>query len=132
MKMFIRTQIISFFFGVAWLLLLNILTILQNPKQFTIKYMNGFLWIFAFFLTISLIINIRKYIGRKWTALPLIFLPYVLIYQFFFPLMQKSIGIGNKAYYVTFDYLTLSTIPIMTASLLIGTFLGILLSKKLI
>jgi hypothetical protein len=130
MKTLIRTQIISFVLGIAWLIFLNILTFLHNPNQFTFKYVSGFLWIFSIFLTISLILNVRKYIGRRWIALPLIFFPYLFIYQFFFPLIQKAIGIGNDAYYLTFDYLTLSTMSIMTASVLIGTLLGILFSKK--
>lgn len=130
MEIFIRTQVVSIIFSLGWVVYINIITFLSNPTKRTIKYTDLLIWLLALILTIVYTLITRKYIGRKWLALPLVFLPYLLIYQFLFPAIQRVIGIGGLGYYLSFSYFSSETAHIMSSVVLISTLLGIILARK--
>lgn len=130
MKTFLRTQAVAIFFSIGWIVYLNLITFLNNPNLGTIRYIDTFIWLFAIVLTIIYLIIVRNYIGRSWLAFPLIFFPYLLVYQYIFPLIQRAIGIGGSGYYVTFDFISIRTTSIVSMSVFIATLLGIMLSKR--
>jgi hypothetical protein len=130
MKFFLRTQVVSILFGLGWLLFLNLLTYLHDPAKGTMMYIDRLSWLFALVLIIFGIVTVKNFIGRRWLALILIPIPFVLVYQPLFPILQKATGIGSNGYDLAFDFLLVKTGFFMIVSVLTATLLGILFAKK--
>jgi uncharacterized membrane protein len=130
MKLFLRTQLVSIMFGLGWILLLNILTYLHHPAKGTMMYIDWLSLLLALVITVIGIVMVKNFIGRRWLALILIPIPFLLVYQPLFPILQKAMGIGSNGYFIAFDFLLVKMGYIMTLSVLTGTLLGILFAKK--
>lgn len=129
MKTFLKTQIISIFFGVCWILYLNVLAFLNHPTR-AIMIIDWFVWGLALGLTVFYVFLIKRLIGRKWVALPLILLPYWFLYQPIFSKIQTFVGIGNQVHNEMIYFFSLITGTIMAVSPLLGLVIGMLLSKN--
>jgi len=129
-SIFLRSQAVAIIFSLGYVVYLNILVFLNDPSRGTLMYMDGFIWGLAIIWTIIYMVIVRKYIGRQWLALPLIFLPYLLVYHYLFTFLEKVVGIGGMGYDLIFDFIYNETTYVMVLSVLIATVLGIVFSKN--
>lgn len=129
MKTFLKSQLVSIFFGVSWILYLNLIAFLNHPSR-AIMYIDWFVWGIPLFLTLIFIFIVKNYLGRKWVALPLVFFPYLLIYQPLFIRIQTALGFGSEGHREVIQFFSILTGTAMITSVLLALLIGILMAKK--
>ncbi|WP_040209335.1 hypothetical protein [Neobacillus jeddahensis] len=126
MKVLMKTQLLSIGLAVFWLLFLLALAFLDQPDR-ALQYINLFVYAFALVLGMIYFLLIKKIIGRYWLALPLILVPFLLIYK---PLMQPLLVKMVSEYYGgMINFLALSTGVTYLFAIGFGLALGILFSR---
>jgi hypothetical protein len=126
MRFLIKTQILAILFAVFWVLYLNIVAFFDQPGR-ALQYINWFVFGFAILLTIIYFLMTKYFIGRNWMAVPLILLPYFLIYQPFFERLQSSLA--NDNYRMMINFLSRSTGTLHVITMLFGIMVGIMFSR---
>ncbi|KAA0549893.1 hypothetical protein FZW96_00655 [Bacillus sp. BGMRC 2118] len=129
MLLIIRTQIVAVLLGIGWVFFVNILAYLNHPDRFIeyitpIKYGLVLLTGFLYFLFM------KNYIGRRWLSLPLIFVPYVLIYHPLLPILQQYMKIGSKGHLVNVEYFITTTSLLFLLVILVSIVWSVLISRK--
>ncbi|WP_312470856.1 hypothetical protein [Neobacillus sp.] len=126
MRSLIKTQILAILFAFFWVLYINIVAFFDQPGR-ALQYINWFVFGFAILLTIIYFLMTKYFIGRNWMAVPLILLPYFLIYQPFFERLQSSLV--NDDYRMMINFLSRSTGTLHVITMLFGIMVGIMFSR---
>src|SRR4051794_39511799 len=123
MKFLIKTQIFAILMALFWISYLNVLAFFDQPER-ALQYINWFVYGFAILLAIIYFLLTKYLIGRNWLAVPLIVIPYFLIYK---PIFQKMLlhVVGNS-YGMMIKFLALSTGTTHLLAIILGLGLGIL------
>lgn len=127
MRLLIKTQVISIIFAIFWVLYLNILTFFNQPGR-AMEHINWFVYGFAILFAI-VYFGLTKYvIGRNWLAVPLVIIPYLMVYQ---PILQRFLfSMVSKEYGMILKFLALSTGTIHLLAILISLVFGIVFSNR--
>ena len=127
MKLLLKTQILSIIITTFWIVYLNVLALFDQPGPI-LQYLNWFVYGFALLLTIIYVLLTKYIIGHMWTAIPLVIVPFLLIYQPFFE--RVLLSLVHKKYGMTIHFLSLSTGATHLMAMLIGTVFGIIYSNR--
>ena len=127
MKLLIKTQVLSIIFAIFWVLYLNLLAFFNQPGR-AMEHINLFVFGFVVLFAIVYFVLTKFVIGRNWLAVPLVIIPYLMIYQ---PILQRMmISMVSKGYGMIIKFLALSTGTIHLLAILISMVVGIVLSNK--
>jgi hypothetical protein len=127
MKILIKTQVLSIVFAIFWVLYLNILAFFDQPGR-ALQHLNWFVFGFAFLFAIIYLVLIKYVIGYYWLAVPLVILPYLLIYQ---PFLERILlSLVSKSYGMMLKFLSQSTGTTYLIAILFGLVFGIMFSKR--
>lgn len=129
MLFFIRTQIVAFLLGVGWIFYFNLLAFLHHPNR-AIEYTTPLKFGLLVVIGLLYFLFMKNYIGRRWLALPLIFLPYLFIYHPLFPILQQYMKIGSIGHLLNVEFFTMSTGHLFLMILFVTTILSILFSRR--
>ncbi|MEH7084565.1 hypothetical protein V7139_17760 [Neobacillus drentensis] len=129
MKLFLKTQVLSIIIAFFWIVYLNVLAILDQPGPI-LQYLNWFVYGFAILFAIIYLLLTRYMVGHKWLAIPLVILPYLMIYQ---PILERILlSIVSKSYGMTINFLSLSTGATHLMAILLGLVFGIINTNRYI
>ncbi|MFP5113040.1 hypothetical protein ACSU64_11750 [Bacillaceae bacterium C204] len=127
MKLLLKTQVFSIIIALFWIVYLNILAVFDQPGPI-LQYLNWFVYGFAGLLAIIYLLLTKYIIGHKWLAIPLVIVPYLVIYQ---PILERVLlSLVNKNYGMTINFLSLSTGATHLMAMLIGLVFGIIFSNR--
>lgn len=127
MKFLIKTQVLSFSFAIFWVLYLNILAFFNQPGR-ALQYINWFVYGFAALFAIIYFVLTKYVIGRNLWAVPLVIIPYLMIYQ---PILQQiMLSLVNKGNQMILNFLSLSTGTIHLIAILFSLVFGIVFSNR--
>lgn len=127
MKLLLKTQVLSIIIAFFWIVYLNILAVFDQPGPI-LQYLNWFVYGFAGLLAIIYLLLTKYIIGHKWLAIPLVIVPYLVIYQ---PILERVLlSLVNKNYGMTINFLSLSTGATHLMAMLIGLVFGIIFSNR--
>jgi hypothetical protein len=126
MKLLIKTQLLSIIFAIFWVIFLNILAFFNQPGR-AMEHINLFVYGFAILFALVYFVLTKYVIGRIWLAVPLVIIPYLMIYQ---PLLQRfMISMVSNGYGLSIKFLALSTGTIHFLAILIAVVFGIVFSN---
>ena len=126
MKFLVKTQVLAILFSILWAFYVNVLAFFDQPER-GLEYINYFVYGFAMLLGTIYFLLTKYLIGRKWLALPLILIPFFIIYQpavLNFLLKMMKDGNGDIIH-----FLWLSTGTVHLMALIFGLAFGILFSR---
>lgn len=127
MNLLLKTQVFSIIIAFFWIVYLNVLAIFDQPGPI-LQYLNWFVYGFAILFAIIYILLTKYIIGHKWRAIPLVVLPYLMIYQ---PILERiQLRLVNKSYGMTINFLSLSTSATHLMAILIGLIFGVIISNR--
>lgn len=126
MKLLIKTQLLSIIFAIFWVIFLNILAFFNQPGR-AMEHINMFVYGFAILFAVVYFVLTKYVIGRIWLAVPLVIIPYLMIYQ---PLLQRfMISMVSNGYGLSIKFLALSTGTLHLFAILISLVFGIVFSN---
>jgi hypothetical protein len=127
MKLLLKTQVLSIIFAFCWIVYLNLVAVFDQPGP-VLQYLNWFVYGFSLLFTILYVLLTKYIIGHKWLAVPLVIVPYLMIYQ---PILERILlGLVNNRYGKTIHFLSLSTGATHLMAMLIGLVFGIIFSNR--
>ena len=127
MKLLLKTQILSIIIAIFWIVYLNVLALFDQPGPI-LQYLNWFVYGFALLLTIIYFLLTKYIIGHRWLAIPLVIVPFLMIYQ---PIFERVLlSLVAKNYGMTFNFLSLSTGATHLMAMLIGLVFGIIYTNR--
>ncbi|MEH7305986.1 hypothetical protein [Neobacillus drentensis] len=127
MKFLLKTQVLSIIFAFLWIVYLNILAVLDQPGPI-LQYLNWFVYGFALLLVIIYTLLTKYIVGHMWRAVPMVIVPYLVIYQ---PIFEKILlSLVNKSYGMSIHFLSLSTAATHLMAMLIGLVFGVIFSNR--
>ena len=127
MKLLLKTQVLSIIIALFWIVYLNILAVFDQPGPI-LQYLNWFVYGFAGLLVIIYLLLTKYIIGHKWLAIPLVIVPFLVIYQ---PILERVLlSLVNKNYGMTINFLSLSTGATHLMAMLLALVFGIILSNQ--
>lgn len=127
MKFFIKTQFLAIIFSLLWVIYLNILGFFDQPGR-ALQYINWFVYGFAILFAILCFIMTKYVMDRNWLAVPLVLIPYFLLYN---PIFQRIIAsLYNEGYRSILSFFSRSTGTTYLIATTFGLILGIMFSKK--
>jgi hypothetical protein len=126
MRFFIKTQVLAILFAFFGVIYLNVLAFFDQPGR-ALQYINWFVYGLAILFAVIYIFMTQYFIGRNWLAVPLVLIPYFLLYQPIFHRIQSSLV--NEGYGRLVNFLSISTGSIYLITIIFGLFLGILFSR---
>ncbi|MBM6619635.1 hypothetical protein [Bacillus suaedaesalsae] len=129
MLLFIRTQIVAILLGIGWVFLLNILAFLNHPDRL-IEQITPIKYGLVILTGVFYFLFMKNYTGRRWPALPLIFIPYVFVYHPLFPIIQRYMKIGSKGHLMNVESFILNTSHLFLFVVLVAIVLSIMFSRK--
>ncbi|PFP25856.1 hypothetical protein COJ96_19055 [Bacillus sp. AFS073361] len=127
MKFLLKTQILAIIIAIFWILYLNVVAIFDRPSPI-LQYLNWFVYGFAILFAIIYLLLTKYITGHKWLAIPLVILPYLMIYKLI--LEQILLSLVNKSYGITINFLSLSTGSTHLMAILIGLMFGVIISNR--
>lgn len=127
MKILFKTQVLSITFAIIWVVCLNILAFLDQPER-ALQYINWFVYGFAVLFAIISFLLTKYVIGHNWLAVPLVLVPYLIIYTPFFKGIMLSLV--SKSYGMIINFLSISTGTIYLMAILISLVFGIIFSNR--
>ncbi len=126
MKFLIKTQIYAILAALFWVIYLNVLAFFDQPGR-VLQYINWFVYGFAILLAIIYFLLTKYLIGRNWLAVPLVLIPYFLIYK---PIFQHLVlSVVNEGYGRMVKFLAMSTGTTHLLAMIFGLGIGILFLK---
>lgn len=126
MKFLVKTQIFAVLLVIFWVIYLNVLAFFDQPGR-ALQYINWFVYGLAIVLAIFYFLMTKVFIGRNWMAVPLIVIPYFLLYK---PLAQQMLlSVTNARYGMTLKFFALSTGTTYLLAIIFGLGLGILFTR---
>ena len=127
MKLLIKTQVLSIIFAIFWVIYINILAFFDQPGRILL-YLNWFVYGFAVLFAIIYILLTKYVIGHKWLAVPLVIIPYLIIYK---PILEEILlRFVSKSYGMIINFLALSTGTIQLIAILFSLVFGIMFSNR--
>lgn len=129
MLLFIRTQIVALLLGIGWIFYLNLLAFFHHPNR-AIEYITPLKYGLLVVVGLLYFLFMKNYLGRRWMALLLIFLPYLFIYHPLFPILQQYMNIGSKGHLLNVEFFSLSTSHLFLMLAFVTTTLSILFSRR--
>ncbi len=127
MKFLLKTQVFSIIIAIFWIVYLNVVAIFDRPSPI-LQYLNWFVYGFALLFAFIYLLLTKYIIGHKWLAIPLVILPYLMIYQ---PFLERILlSLVNKSYSMTINFLSLSTGATHLMAILIGLVFGVIISNR--
>jgi hypothetical protein len=127
MKILIKTQVLSIIFAIIWVVYLNILAFLDQPER-ALQYINWFVYGFAVLFAFISFLLTKYVIGHNWLAVPLVLIPYLIIYSPFFKGIMLSIV--NESYGMIINFLSISTGTLFLIALIFSMVIGIIFSNR--
>ena len=127
MKFLLRTQVVSILLALFWIICLAVLAFLDQPGR-ALQYINSFVYGFAFLFAVIGFLFTKYFLGRKWLAVPVVLIPYFLLYK---PVFQKIlVSIANESYGAIIKFLALSIEATYLLAVIFGLCLAILFSRQ--
>lgn len=127
MKFLLKTQILAIIIAIFWIVYLNVVAIFDRPSPI-LQYLNWFVYGFAILFAIIYLLLTKYITGHKWLAIPLVILPYLMIYK---PILEQILlSLVNKSYGITINFLSLSTGSTHLMAILIGLMFGVIISNR--
>lgn len=127
MKFLLKTQILAIIIAIFWIVYLNVVAIFDRPSPI-LQYLNWFVYGFAILFAIIYLLLTKYITGHKWLAIPLVILPYLMIYK---PILEQILlSLVNKSYGITINFLSLSTGSTHLMAILIGLIFGVIISNR--
>ncbi|ETI69319.1 hypothetical protein [Neobacillus vireti] len=127
MRFFVKLQGFAILFALFWVVYINILAFFDQPGR-AMQYINWFVYGFGFLFAIIYFLLTKYFIGRNWRAVPLILIPYFLVYQPIFH--QLLFSLVHDGYGMMIRFLSLSTGTIHFLMVLFGVIFGIIFSGR--
>jgi len=126
MKFLLKTQVFAIVMALFWIIYLIVLAFLDQPGR-ALQHINSFVYGFAILLAVIYFLLSKYLIGRNWLALPLVLIPYFLLYK---PVLQRIIvSIANESYSKILNFLALSTGATHLLAIICGLGFGIMFSR---
>jgi len=126
MKLLVRTQIVAILVALFWVSYLTILAFLDQPDR-ALQYINSFVFGFAILLAIIYFLLTKYLLGRNWIVVPLVLIPYYLVYK---PILEKLLlSLISKNYGMIIKFLALSTGTTHLLAMILGIVLAILFTR---
>ena len=126
MKFFVKTQVFAIIMALFWIIYLSVLAFLDQPGR-ALQYINSFVNGFAILFAVIYFLLTKYFIGRNWLAVPLVLIPYFLLYKPVFE--QVLLSLANESYSMTLNFLSLSTGSTHLLAIIFGLGLGIMFSR---
>ncbi|MFB5197517.1 hypothetical protein ACE198_21860 [Neobacillus sp. KR4-4] len=127
MKFLLKTQILAISIAIFWIVYLNVVAIFDRPSPILL-YLNWFVYGFAILFAIIYLLLTKYITGHKWLAIPLVILPYLMIYK---PILEQILlSLVNKSYGITINFLSLSTGSTHLMAIFIGLIFGVIISNR--
>jgi hypothetical protein len=127
LSFFVRSQGLGILFALFWVVYISILAFLDSPGR-AMQYINWYVYGFGFLFAIIYFLITKYLIGRNWRAVPLILIPYFLVYQ---PLFHQLLfSLVHDGYGMTVKFLSLSTGTIHFMMVIFGVIFGIIFSGR--
>lgn len=121
-----KTQVLALIVSILWLLYVNIVAFFDQPER-ALQYINYVVYGLAFLVGIIYFLLSKYMFGRNWLVLPLVVVPFLLIYQpVFLKILLRFMKDGNGA---VVNFISLSTGTVHLLALIIGLAVGIMISK---
>jgi len=126
MRFFVKTQVLAIIIALFWIIYLSVLAFLDQPGR-ALQYINSFVNGFAILFAVIYFLLTKYFIGRNWLAVPLVLIPYFLVYKPVF--QQVLISLANESYSMTLNFLSLSTGATHLLAIICGLGFGIMFSR---
>ncbi|PLS07169.1 hypothetical protein [Neobacillus cucumis] len=126
MKYLLKTQIVAILLTLCWSIYLVILAFLDQPDR-ALRYINTFVFGLAVVLALIYFVLAKRLLGRNWSALVLVLIPYLLLYK---PIFEGILlNITNDGNGSIIKFLSISTGTVHLLAALFGIGFGILFSR---
>ncbi|EKN70788.1 hypothetical protein BABA_02954 [Neobacillus bataviensis LMG 21833] len=126
MKFLLKTQVVSLLMALFWIMYLALVAFLDQPGR-ALQYINLFVYGFAILFAVIYFLLTKYLLGRNWLAVPLVLVPYFLLYK---PVFQRAlVSIANESYGAIIKFLALSTGVTFLLATISGLCLAILFTR---
>ncbi|WML39423.1 hypothetical protein RCG19_19925 [Neobacillus sp. OS1-2] len=126
MKYLVKSQVVSILMAFFWMICLAVLAFLDQPSR-ALQYINVFVYGFAILFAVIGFLLTKYFLGRNWFAVPLVLIPYFLLYQ---PVFQRSlVSIANDRYGGMIKFLAQSIGATYLLAAIFGLGLAILFTR---
>ncbi|MEH6905345.1 hypothetical protein V7103_03855 [Neobacillus drentensis] len=127
MKILFKAQVLAIILAIIWVVCLNILAFFDQPER-ALQYINWFVYGLAVLLAIISFLLTKSIIGHNWLAVPLVLIPYLIIYSPVFKGIMLSLV--NESFGMIINFLAISTGTIYLMAILISMIFGIIFSNR--
>ncbi|MFZ7943128.1 MULTISPECIES: hypothetical protein [Bacillaceae] len=125
MRFVVKTQVLAILMGLFWIIYLSILAFFDQPGR-ALQYINVLVYGFAILFAVMYFLMTKVLIGRNWLAVPLVLIPYFLVYK---PFFQRILTKAANSYEGIINFLALSTGATHFLAIIFGLGLGIMFTR---